>query len=148
MVGARRVSAHSQPPNNLPRFVVQGKASAKNNHSSNWLSHQRVIGLAEFLRITSKGDSWIGATHDAVERIAGLSSRIYVSGGKRKIVSAKGICRIRFFRRDETAAGPFRTSVRTGEHHGANYAIAIHDGAPLLIAEAAVRPLAFFNRAG
>ena len=134
-------------PNNLSIFVVQGQSATENDDSSNRLSHKRVIGLAELLWITGKSGIWIRTTHDAVKRVSGLSSGIDVAAGKSKIVGAEGICRIRLLRGNKATAWPFRAPIRACKHDGANYAIAIHDCAPFLIPESAVRSLALFDSA-
>lgn len=90
----------------------------------------------------------IGAAHDAVKRIARLSSRIYVATGESKIVCTEGICRIGLLGGDEATTRPLRASVRTRKHHRADYPIAVHYRAPFLVAEPAVCSLSLFDRAG
>src|SRR5436190_11538300 len=148
MVGASRVSAYAETANDLSILVVQRKSSAENNDASDWFSDERVIGLTELLRIAGESGIWIRTTHDAVKRIAGLSSGIDVAAGKSEVVSAEGICRIRFLGGDQTAAWPLRASIRAGKYDGANYSVAVHYCSPLLISESAVRALALFDSAG
>ena len=133
--------------NNFSIFVVQSQSATENDDSSYRLSHKRVIGLAKLLWITGESRIWIRTTHDAVKRVAGLSSGIDVAAGKSKIVGAEGICRIRLLRGNQATAWPFRTPIRASKHDSANYAIAIHHRAPFLVPESAVRSLALFDSA-
>src|SRR3954447_518668 len=101
MVGASRVSAYTQAPNDFSILVVQGNSSAENDDPSDWLSDKRVVWLAEPLGIAGESGIWVRTTHDAVKRIAGLSSGINVAARKSEVVGAEGICRIRFFDGDQ-----------------------------------------------
>ena len=113
MVCTRCVPAHAESSDDLSFLIVECEPAAKNDNSANRLSHQRIIRLAEFLGITCKGDIRIWTTHDAVKRIARLSGGINIAGRESKIVGAESICGIRFLRGNETAARPFRSSIRT-----------------------------------
>jgi hypothetical protein len=147
VVGARRVSADSEGPHNSSIFVVKGQTAAKDDDSSNWLSYQGVIGLAELFGITGKRSIWIWTSHDAVKRVSRLGRRKNIAAGESKIIGAESVCRVRLFGGDQTASWPFRSSIRSGKNNGTDDAIAIHYRAPFLISESSIRPFSLFDGA-
>src|SRR5437588_10455799 len=145
MVCTRCVPAHADSSDDLSCLVIECEPAAKDDNSANRLSNKRIIRLTEFLGITCKRGIGIRTTHDAVKRIARLSGGINIAGRESKIVGAESICGIRFLRGNETAARPFRSSIRTGKHDRANYTVAIYHRAPFLVTEASIRSLALFD---
>src|SRR5712671_201491 len=145
MVCTRGVPAHAESSDDLSFFVVECEPAAEDDDSANRLSHKRIIGLPEFLRISGECGIRIWTAHYAVEGIAGLSSGINIAGRESKIIGAESICRVCFLSRYETAARPFRSSIRTGKHDCANYTVAIYHRAPFLVAEASIRSLTLFD---
>src|SRR5256885_2222037 len=120
MVGARGVSADAEAPYDFSILVIQGQSSSENDHSSNGLSDERVIGLTKLLRVTGESGIRIGAAHDTVKRVAGLGGCINVAGRKSEIICAECICSIRFLRGYETTSRPLRATIGSGEHDRTN----------------------------
>ena len=148
MVGARRVTAYAQSSDNVTGFVVQGEASAEHDDATDWLSYQRIVGLAKLIRAARKGGVGIRTGDDAVKRIARLRRGEYVPRRKCKVVGAESVCGVRFFRGNQATARPFCAPIRTSKDDCANNAVSIHDRAPLLITQSTILAFALFHRSG
>src|SRR6266568_8594423 len=121
--------------------IVERKTAAKDIYSADAPADHRVVGCSVVIGVATVGDGNVEgvAGLEAEQGASRLDGAVEVGGGKRELGQAEGIRSIGFLRGDYAAARPLTATIGSREGHGADYSVAIDDGAPHIQVEAAIR---------
>src|SRR3954463_11223298 len=76
MIGAGRITTHSQSAHEFALVRVERQPAAEDDHPADRFAHHGIILLTKVLRISAECDVRIRWTNDAVQRLARLGSGI------------------------------------------------------------------------
>jgi len=143
MVSARGIAAHTHGADQLSLRVIERQASAKYIHSADATADHGVVRLAVVVRVAPIGDecSYRIALLQSEQAATRLDCAVKVRRRKRQGGQAECIRGICFLSGDYAASRPLAAAIAAGEGHCAHHSVAIHNRAPHVQAESAVRLL-------
>jgi catechol 2,3-dioxygenase-like lactoylglutathione lyase family enzyme len=132
VIGARRVAAHANSPDEHVRRVVQRQAAAEDVDAADLLADERIVGRPELARRTLIRRARIDriAFLQPEQGSAGLHRGPEIGAREGETRQAERVCGVRLLRRDHAAARPLRPAVGARERHRADDAVAVDDAAP------------------